>query len=60
MSARKPLEDACTGGLFCPVRGHVSVGLGARPNVISHIPLTLGQTKALRERRYAAREAVAS
>ncbi len=57
MSARKPLDEACTGGIFCPVQGHVKVRVFVpRGKVLarsrtSHIPLTDGQRKTLRERR---------
>jgi hypothetical protein len=57
MSARKPLEEGCTGGIFCPMPGHVrtrSNGLGRATT--SHIMLTRGQSKTLRERRQAERE----
>ncbi len=57
MAQRKPIEDDCNGGIFCPVKGHVKVlvfastPLGARRTRTSHIPLTAGQSKTLRERR---------
>lgn len=59
MSARKPLEEGCTGGIFCPVERHVGVRiLGGNRRRISHIPLTSGQNKTLRERRAAQRKAI--
>lgn len=54
---RKPLDEACNGGLFCEVAGHVT----AKPSRgggtwFGHITLTAGQKATLRERRAAQRE----
>jgi len=49
---RKPLDEGCIGGIWCPVEGHV-----VRTNylngkwTIHHIPLTRGQIRTLHERR---------
>lgn len=52
MSARKPLHPSCIGGVWCPVEGHVTVRhLGNGRRIVSHIRLTTGQWKTLRERR---------
>lgn len=57
MSARKPLHPDCTGGVFCPVGGHVTVVRRSTGNTeIKHIRLTRGQEQTLRERRAAAKE----
>ena len=60
MTARKPLDPDCTGGIFCKVPGHV-VNKGVKEYYVSgkvrsrvkfsHVPLTAGQRKTLRERR---------
>jgi len=55
MSARKPLEEGCDGGVFCPVEGHVrSIEIGGMMGII-HTQLTLGQQRTLIERRRAER-----
>lgn len=57
MSPRKPLDPDCQGGIFCEVPGHVKTRLtvpGGKVRAratVSHIPLTVGQRKTLRERR---------
>ncbi len=56
MSARKPLDEACTGGIDCPVQDHVRVGTGRWTRRWSHIPLTAGQSRTLSERRVLARK----
>lgn len=49
---RKPLAENCNGGIWCPVDGHVGRrDLGGGSWHISHIRLTAGQQKTLRERR---------
>lgn len=51
MAARKPLPTNCNGSIDCPVLEHVGVarnGVGFR---VTHIHLTAGQRKTLRERR---------
>lgn len=50
MAARKPLAEDCTGDIFCPSTGHVVVRhfQGNRSRV-THVPLTEGQAKTLRE-----------
>jgi len=58
MTARKPLEEGCTGGIFCPVPGHLKKNLSRARTRISHIPLTHGQHKTLMERRRVEREAI--
>lgn len=56
MSARKPLEPDCTGGIFCPIQGHSTTTRSMGNSIIwSHIPLTAGQRKTLRERLEAER-----
>jgi len=55
MSARKPLEEGCDGGVFCPVEGHVRPIEVAGGRGIIHAPLTLGQQRTLSERRRAER-----
>lgn len=52
MSARKPLEEGCTGDIWCKVSGHVTYrALGGGRGVTSHIRLTVGQRKTLFEQR---------
>lgn len=52
MSARKPLEPDCDGGIFCLVPGHLTATpRGRGVTCYGHIPLTAGQNKTLRERR---------
>ena len=58
MSARKPLEEGCTGGIFCEVPGHLKKYVWRAQTRISHIPLTQGQHKTLCERRAAQRKAI--
>jgi hypothetical protein len=54
MSARKPLEEGCIGGVWCEVPGHViRVNHGKGRFTIKHTPLTRGQEKALWERKKA-------
>lgn len=56
MSARKPLDEGCIGGIWCEVPGHVSrIHKGGGQWVVKHIPLTRGQQKTLWERRKGAR-----
>lgn len=50
MSARKPLDELCTGSVNCETEGHVSVVWHGRNWTIRHLALTKGQTKTLRER----------
>jgi len=60
MSARKPLSEDCNGSIDCTVPWHIVVK--QRPKrgfTVSHVPLTLGQRKTLRERREAIRSAPA-
>lgn len=56
MTGPKPLPEGCTGGIFCPVAGHVKTRANGstRRTVFSHIHLTVGQRKQLHERRVAA------
>lgn len=51
--ARKPLPEACTGGIDCPVPEHVGTGTGRWSRRYRHIPLTAGQSRTLYERRTA-------
>lgn len=52
MTARKPLHPECTGSVTCTVQNHVYVRRnGARGSTISHIKLTRGQRKTLKEGR---------
>lgn len=55
MAARKPLPANCNGSIDCPAAEHVEFarnGMGFR---FTHIKLTEGQRKTLRERRALAR-----
>ena len=61
MTARKLIEETCTGSIDCPVGGHVVVQerRARRSTVtVSHTPLTHGQTRTLRERRLVAAGAI--
>lgn len=52
-SRRKPLDEGCVGGIFCPVEGHViSVRNGSKWS-IKHVPLSKGQERTLFERAMA-------
>ena len=57
MSARKPLDERCDGGVLCPVEGHVTSRTASGAVRFSHIHLTRGQNETLWERRTAARAA---
>lgn len=56
MSARKPLEVGCTGGISCEVDEHIQAVRNGRGTTYRHIKLTFGQRKTLMERRRAERE----
>lgn len=57
MSARKPVEPGCDGSVLCQVRGHVTSRLTVHGHIaFSHVPLTVGQRKTIREQARAARE----
>lgn len=56
MSQRKEVEKGCDGSVFCGVPGHVTKRTSGRDGFLfSHIPLTVGQRKTIRERKAAAR-----
>lgn len=56
MSPRKPLEEGCTGDIWCALYGHQTARRHSGGTWYSHVPLTPGQTKTLYERQEAARE----
>lgn len=49
-SRRKPLEEGCEGGIWCPVEGHVEKVPHKGGWRIQHIHLTTGQRRTLFER----------
>lgn len=51
---RKPLPIGCNGSIDCEVLGHLEVARTGFRFRFSHIKLTDGQRKTLRERRAAA------
>lgn len=58
MSKRKPLDEACTGSIGCPVEGHSRMDRYANGRArVYHVALTDGQRKTLWERRRADRQA---
>lgn len=60
MAPRKPLDEGCDGGVFCPVKNHVRAtrfNMQTGETTWAHIPLTAGQRKTLMERRREARRA---
>lgn len=54
MADRKLLDEACDGGVFCPVAGHATATRRGQSVRVSHIKLTAGQQKTLWERRLSA------
>lgn len=51
MPPRKPVEPNCDGSVLCPVPGHLRAVRLSRSTNWSHIVLTAGQRKTLREQR---------
>lgn len=54
MGGRKPLEEGCTGDIWCKLENHTGTITKGTKWTFGHIPLTLGQKKTLHERKHAA------